>query len=164
MLVKVSLFINHEFLVIHQHLKKQSSVYILIDQSKCPPYQGNMPDVTRCPGYILILKWLIVLFRTMCTAAFLNRPLKSDNLQYNTVGWLDDVMIVPPSDGPMFILIDWESFSKTVAQWIWLREFQTVHYRITLRIKFHFLHNFLQNFLQNYFKLLSFIFLQLKFF
>ena len=24
-------------------------------------------------------------------------------------------MIVPPSDGPMFILIDWEEFSETVA-------------------------------------------------
>ena len=33
---------------------------------------------------------------------------KSDNLQYNTVGQLDDAMIVPPSDGPMLILIDWK--------------------------------------------------------
>ena len=34
--------------------------------------------------------------------------LKSDNLQYNTVGQWVHGMIVPPSDGPMFILIDWE--------------------------------------------------------
>ena len=33
---------------------------------------------------------------------------KSVNLRYITVGRLDDDMIVPPSDGPMFILIDWE--------------------------------------------------------
>ena len=33
---------------------------------------------------------------------------KSVNLRYITVGWLDDDMIVPPSDGPMFILINWE--------------------------------------------------------
>ena len=33
---------------------------------------------------------------------------KSDNLQHNTVGHWDDGMIVPPSDGLMFILIDWE--------------------------------------------------------
>ena len=33
---------------------------------------------------------------------------KSVNLKYITVGWLDDDMIVPPSDGAMFILIDWE--------------------------------------------------------
>ena len=32
--------------------------------------------------------------------------LKSVNLKYITVGRLDDDMIVPPSDGPMFILID----------------------------------------------------------
>ena len=33
---------------------------------------------------------------------------KSVNLKYITVGRLDDDMIVPPSDGPMFILINWE--------------------------------------------------------
>ena len=33
---------------------------------------------------------------------------KSENLQYNMVGRWVDGMIVPPSDGPMFILIDWE--------------------------------------------------------
>ena len=27
-----------------------------------------------------------------------------------------------------------------MAQWLWLRAFQTVHYRITLKIKFHFLY------------------------
>ena len=31
---------------------------------------------------------------------------KSVNLKYITVGRLDDDMIVPPSDGAMFILID----------------------------------------------------------
>ena len=30
------------------------------------------------------------------------------NLRCITVGQLDDDMIVPPSDGPMFILINWE--------------------------------------------------------
>ena len=34
--------------------------------------------------------------------------LNSVNLWFNTVGRRDDDMIVPPSDGPMFILIDWE--------------------------------------------------------
>ena len=33
---------------------------------------------------------------------------KSINLRYITVGRLDDDMIVPPSDGAMFILINWE--------------------------------------------------------
>ena len=33
---------------------------------------------------------------------------KPVNLQYNTVErWVEET-IVPPSDGPMFILIDWE--------------------------------------------------------
>ena len=41
---------------------------------------------------------------------------KFDNLQYNTVGRWVDGTIVPPSDGPMFILVDWEYFSETVAQ------------------------------------------------
>ena len=36
------------------------------------------------------------------------REQKSVNLKYITVGRLDDDMIVPPSDGPMFILINWE--------------------------------------------------------
>ena len=34
--------------------------------------------------------------------------LKSDNLQFNTVGRHDDSMILPPSQRPMFILINWE--------------------------------------------------------
>ena len=34
--------------------------------------------------------------------------LKFDNLQYNTVGRWVEGTIVPPSDGPMLILIDWE--------------------------------------------------------
>ena len=33
---------------------------------------------------------------------------KYNNLQYNTVGRWSDGMIIPLSDGPMFILIDWE--------------------------------------------------------
>ena len=51
---------------------------------------------------------------------------------------------------------------SAVTQWLWLRSFQTVHYRNTLKIKFHFSHNFLQNSFQNYFKLLFVIFLQLR--
>ena len=38
----------------------------------------------------------------------LDRKVKSVNLKYIKVGQLDDDMIVPPSDGPMFILINWE--------------------------------------------------------
>ena len=34
--------------------------------------------------------------------------LKISHLQFNTVGRWDDGMIVPPSDGPMIIWIDWE--------------------------------------------------------
>ena len=41
--------------------------------------------------------------------------LKSVNLKHITVGRMDDDMIVTPSDGPMFILIDWELFSETVV-------------------------------------------------
>ena len=37
-----------------------------------------------------------------------SHTLKSDNLQYNTVGRWVDGTIVPPSDGPMFTLMDWE--------------------------------------------------------
>ena len=40
--------------------------------------------------------------------------MKSDNLQNDTVGWWDSGIIVLPSDGPMFILIDWEYFCVTV--------------------------------------------------
>ena len=38
----------------------------------------------------------------------LGQYLNSVNLWFDTVGRRDDDMIVPPSDGPMFILIDWE--------------------------------------------------------
>ena len=34
--------------------------------------------------------------------------IESDNFQYNTAGKWVDGTIVRPSDGPMFILIDWE--------------------------------------------------------
>ena len=42
------------------------------------------------------------------------------------MGRRDDDMIVPPSDGPMFILIDSEWFSETVVWWLSPRAFQTV--------------------------------------
>ena len=42
--------------------------------------------------------------------------MKSNTFQYSMVGrWIDGT-IVPPSDGPMFILIDWEYFSESVSQ------------------------------------------------
>ena len=40
---------------------------------------------------------------------------KSDNLQFNAVGQWVDRTIVPLSDGPMFILIDWEYFCETMV-------------------------------------------------
>ena len=51
---------------------------------------------------------------------------KSDNLQYNTEGQWVDRTIVIPSDGSMFILIDWEQFGETVGCWLGLRAYQTV--------------------------------------
>ena len=47
-------------------------------------------------------------FSKNATQIVLLFDLKSDNPQYNTVGQWVDGTIVPPSDGPMFILIDWE--------------------------------------------------------
>ena len=48
----------------------------------------------------------------------------------------------------------------------WLREFQTVHYRITLKIKFHFFTQFLAKFLSKFFQIIIslyfFIFCNLK--
>ena len=43
-----------------------------------------------------------------------NLALKSDNLQYMLGCWVDGT-IVPPSDGPIIILIDWESNSGLMA-------------------------------------------------
>ena len=40
---------------------------------------------------------------------------ESDNLQYITVGRWNNGMIISPSDGPMFIFIDWDQFSETVG-------------------------------------------------
>ena len=43
---------------------------------------------------------------------------KSDNLLYNTVGRWVDGTIVPPSDGPMFISINWDSYHYyLLASW-----------------------------------------------
>ena len=56
----------------------------------------SYPSVTGSPPLILI-----------------RQDPKSDNLQYNTVGRWVDGTIVPPSDGPMFILIDWGSVPLT---------------------------------------------------
>ena len=39
--------------------------------------------------------------------------------------WVDG-MIVLLSDGPMFILIDWEWFGQTVGCWLGLWAYQTV--------------------------------------
>ena len=36
------------------------------------------------------------------------RPLKSNNLKYNTMERWINGSIIPPLDGPMFILIEWE--------------------------------------------------------
>ena len=55
------------------------------------------------------LVWLLIAFEY---------ERKSDNLQYNTVGRCVDRTIIPPPDGPMFILIDWEQFSETLTQGI----------------------------------------------
>ena len=46
----------------------------------------------------------------------------------------------------MFILTDWEKFSETKDQWLWLGVFQLVHYRIFLKIKCHFLQNLISKF------------------
>ena len=52
----------------------------------------------------------LVKIKTSC-----NNNVKFDNLQYNTVGRWVDGMIIPPSDGPMFILIDFDSGSVTLT-------------------------------------------------
>ena len=42
------------------------------------------------------------------TVHYMYEKYKSVNLQFNTVGRWDDDMIVPLSDGPRIIWIDWE--------------------------------------------------------
>ena len=57
----------------------------------------NIYDVKE---YILKKVLYVAGYFTVCSY------LKSDNLQCNTVGRWDDGMIVPPTDGPIIILID----------------------------------------------------------
>ena len=45
-------------------------------------------------------------------------------------------------------------YVRAVDQWLWLRAFQTVHYRTTLKITFHFFTHFLAKFLSNFFKII----------
>ena len=58
-------------------------------------------------------------------------------------------MIVPPFDGPIIFLID-----RTVAWWLGPRATQTVLYRITLKIKFHFFLQFCAKFLSKLFQII----------
>ena len=51
--------------------------------------------------------WSCSIFQPTSTLdCVIGKEQKSVNLKYITVGRLDDDMIVPPSDGAMFILID----------------------------------------------------------
>ena len=70
---------------------------------------------------------------------------------FNIMGRRVARTIVPPFDGPMFILIDW---NNSVRQW--LSDFDLGHFKLfitelhTLKIKFNF-YNFLQNFFSKLF-------------
>ena len=58
---------------------------------------------------VLLIKSCDGLFLSEILPEMVGYPdMKSVNLQFNTVGRRDDDMIVPPSDGPMIIWIDWE--------------------------------------------------------
>ena len=71
--------------------------------------QHAASSVTWCySGGCKFLKLNDVLLFQNCIPMYKYQSSRSDNLQHNTVGQRDDVMIVLPSDGPMFILIDWE--------------------------------------------------------
>lgn len=59
------------------------------------------------------------------------------------VGLLVDGMIVPTSDGSMFILINGKFLVSSVR-------FQTVHHRISLKKKIHFFKQFLAKFLSKF--------------
>ena len=67
-------------------------------------------DEERTSKMIMILNGFLSTVHTyilFLTKNFINVQ-KSDNLQYSMMGRWDDNMIVPQSDGPSFILIDWE--------------------------------------------------------
>ena len=60
---------------------------------------GCLQFFTGATGTVNTFNW---------ATATTSKCLKSVNLQFNKVGRQDDDMIVPPSDGPMIIWIDWE--------------------------------------------------------
>ena len=68
-----------------------------------------------------------VFFWPLCWSNIASSNQKSDNLQYNTIRRWDDGMIIPPSDGPIIILIDWKYFSETVACWLGLMVYHFVN-------------------------------------
>ena len=79
--------------------------YVSIDGTTCPngcdaTDTGYDCDVTDFGCHMVIVCRVVVSNR--------NETYISDNLQYNTVGRWVDGKIVLPSDGPMFIFIDWE--------------------------------------------------------
>ena len=61
-----------------------------------------------------------VFFWPLCRSNIASSNQKSDNLQYNT-------MIIPSSDGPIIILIEWKYFSETVACWLGLMVYHFVN-------------------------------------
>ena len=74
-------------------------------------YLCNIIQGERRAGLNFIFQKILnepTMFLNMTFSIRLLWHIKSVNLWYNTVGRRDDDMIVPPSDGPMFILIDWE--------------------------------------------------------
>ena len=74
------------------------------------------------------------------------------------VVWWDDSMIVPLSDGPVFIFIDWKWFDETVGSWVGLRSNCSLKNYFENRILF--LTQFLAKFHSELFQI--YIFLQLR--
>ena len=66
-----------------------------------------------------------VFFWPLCWSNIASSNQKSDNLQYNTIRRWDDG--IPPSDGPIIILIEWKYFSETVACWLGLMVYHFVN-------------------------------------
>ena len=101
-------------------------------QMLCRWPQHNRRGNIQCPQKFLGLLYFLILFAideiylgyyfwfilhtyfdprldyTIMTNYLIWTHVKSVNLQFNTVWRRDDDMIVPPSDGPMIIWIDWK--------------------------------------------------------
>jgi hypothetical protein len=97
---------SHKLVTLSTSCLEQSGLHIHISLVGNDKRSRSFPCCSFLTSYYRVITFMVF---PKC------KHLKSDSLQYNTVGRWVAKTIVTLSDGPMFILIDWELFGETVS-------------------------------------------------